>query len=223
MIACLFEAWCELLSFTSLRIAVLFCVTIAAACQLVRLLCSLCLPSWKPLKPFPRVNCQEISYILEADSHTFRKQLYDFIVKNASELVTSSKDDEMTILEQRQTALKRLRLIVQSGLIKVQHIIEDPLLFFAAHEIIALTDPSTIYLFSVFFNLFGGSVLRLGTEKHHQQYLPLINKLDVTGCFALTEFRHGVMSGMYMDTTATYIPDEGVFDLNTVRCKYYYI
>ena len=40
------------------------------------------------------------------------------------------------------------------------------------------------------FNLFGGSVLKLGTERHHGpkgEFIDAIDKLESVGCFGLTE------------------------------------
>ena len=37
------------------------------------------------------------------------------------------------------------------------------------------------------FNLFGGTVLKLGTERHHAKLLKGIDTLDDVGCFGLTE------------------------------------
>jgi hypothetical protein len=39
---------------------------------------------------------------------------------------------------------------------------------------------------TVQFNLFGGTVLRLGTDRHHGQLLDGIDSLSDIGCFALT-------------------------------------
>jgi acyl-CoA oxidase len=39
---------------------------------------------------------------------------------------------------------------------------------------------------TVQFNLFGGTVLRLGTDRHHGALLDGIDSLDAIGCFALT-------------------------------------
>lgn len=37
------------------------------------------------------------------------------------------------------------------------------------------------------FNLFGGSVLKLGTDRHHGDFLKQIDDVSSIGCFALTE------------------------------------
>ena len=41
------------------------------------------------------------------------------------------------------------------------------------------------------FNLFGGTVLKLGTKRHHDLLLRGITSLDDIGCFALTELGFG--------------------------------
>lgn len=47
----------------------------------------------------------------------------------------------------------------------------------------------------VHFNLFGGTVLKLGTKTHHDAMLAGIDRLDPTGCFALTELGFGERAG----------------------------
>lgn len=44
---------------------------------------------------------------------------------------------------------------------------------------------------TVQFNLFAGTVLKLGTQKHHDLLLRGIDTLDDVGCFALTELGFG--------------------------------
>ena len=43
---------------------------------------------------------------------------------------------------------------------------------------------------TVQYNLFGGTVLKLGTQRHHD-LLPGIDTLTNVGCFALTEVSRG--------------------------------
>ena len=42
---------------------------------------------------------------------------------------------------------------------------------FAAHELAAIIDPAMTTKMTVQFNLFGGTVLKLGTERHHKALL----------------------------------------------------
>lgn len=66
---------------------------------------------------------------------------------------------------------------------------------------------------TVQFNLFGGSLLKLGTEKHHK-YLDGIDDLSVIGCFALTELGFG-NNAIEMLTTATYDEETDELIINT--------
>merc|ERR1712088_1229313 len=58
---------------------------------------------------------------------------------------------------------------------------------------------------TVQFNLFGGTVLKLGTERHHKQLLEGIDNLNDVGCFGLTELGFG-NNAVEMETTAIYDP-----------------
>lgn len=66
----------------------------------------------------------------------------------------------------------------------------------------------------VHFNLFGGTVLKLGTKVHHEAMLDGIDRLDPTGCFALTELGFG-NNAVEMQTTATLDLDRDEFVLHT--------
>jgi acyl-CoA oxidase len=60
-----------------------------------------------------------------------------------------------------------------------------------AFETIAYFDLSLLVKFGVHFGLFGGSVVQLGTRKHHEMWLSKIASLELPGCFAMTETGHG--------------------------------
>ncbi|MBU2997197.1 acyl-CoA dehydrogenase family protein [Cellulophaga baltica] len=57
--------------------------------------------------------------------------------------------------------------------------------------------------FGVQFGLFGGSIQKLGTKKHHDQYLTETGDAKLLGCFAMTETGHG-SNVRGIKTTATY-------------------
>jgi acyl-CoA oxidase len=73
----------------------------------------------------------------------------------------------------------------------------------AVFETLAFGDLSVVVKFGVQFGLFGGSVLQLGTERHHGAYLPKIATLELPGCYAMTETGHG-SNVRELETTATY-------------------
>lgn len=67
---------------------------------------------------------------------------------------------------------------------------------------------------TVHFNLFAGTVLKLGTDRHVKPLQPLIDRLDVTGCFGLTELGYG-NNAVEMATTAAYDPSTQTWDVHT--------
>ncbi|MEL6923986.1 MAG: acyl-CoA dehydrogenase [Bacteroidota bacterium] len=73
----------------------------------------------------------------------------------------------------------------------------------AIFEMLGYHDSSLTIKFGVQFGLWGGSVLWLGTKRHHDKYLKDIGTLELPGCFAMTETGHG-SNVRGLETTATY-------------------
>ena len=91
---------------------------------------------------------------------------------------------------------------------------EDLAAFMAAFETLGFHDVSLVIKFGVQFGLWGGSVLRLGTDYHHRKYLPSTAKCELLGCFAMTEIGHG-SNVRELETVATYDPATQTFDLHS--------
>ncbi|MGW1682453.1 acyl-CoA dehydrogenase family protein [Saccharopolyspora sp. NPDC002376] len=64
------------------------------------------------------------------------------------------------------------------------------------------------------WGLFGGAVVALGTERHHERYLRDIMSVELPGCFAMTETGHG-SDVQNLRTTATYDPESQEFVVHT--------
>lgn len=62
-----------------------------------------------------------------------------------------------------------------------------------------------------------GTVLKLGTDKHHQGLLRGIDNMESIGCFALTELGFG-NNAVEMQTTANYDAASQVSALQAVQC-----
>lgn len=77
-------------------------------------------------------------------------------------------------------------------------------------ENMMFVDGSLTIKFGVQFGLFGGSIQKLGTKKHHDRYLSKAGTAELLGCFAMTETGHG-SNVRGINTTATY--DQGTDSL----------
>lgn len=86
--------------------------------------------------------------------------------------------------------------------------------FLAAAELFGAFDGSLLIKFGVHIGLFAGSIYNLGTERHHNDYLPRAISFDLPGCFAMTETGHG-SNVRDIETTATYDKARQEFVIHT--------
>ncbi|ASN39469.1 acyl-CoA dehydrogenase [Paeniglutamicibacter terrestris] len=84
----------------------------------------------------------------------------------------------------------------------------------ASFEELVTADPSLQIKAGVQWGLFGCAVLHLGTEEHHNKWLPGIMSLEIPGAFAMTEIGHG-SDVASIGTTATYDVATQEFVINT--------
>ncbi|WP_377325156.1 acyl-CoA dehydrogenase [Pimelobacter simplex] len=84
----------------------------------------------------------------------------------------------------------------------------------AAFETLAYGDLSVLVKVGVQFGLFGGALLQLGTQRHHDAYLADVVSGRLLGCFAMTETGHG-SNVQALGTVATYDPATAEFVVTT--------
>ena len=167
----------------------------------------------------PSFDVKKMAKFLDHDNHKNRKNMRKYL---------SSKDltprYAISLNEERELSLKRLQAFCDAKLISVLDFKNNPLNIFAAHEIMSIIDPATAVKMTVQFNLFGGTVFKLGTEKHHSVFLEGIDNLNDIGCFGLTELGFG-NNAVEMQTTATLdkATDEWVIDTPTNLAQKYWI
>jgi len=151
----------------------------------------------------------KLTHLLDHDNHEMRQKFREFI----SEPVMIPRYN-ISLAEERELALRRLQRICDNNFISVLDFWNNPLRIFAAHELAAIIDPAMTTKMTVQFNLFGGTVLKLGTERHHKKLLEGIDNLQDIGCFGLTELGYG-NNAVEMETTAIYDPKTKEFIVNT--------
>lgn len=120
---------------------------------------------------------------------------------------------------QRDLVLEAVKTLASEGLGTLAYPTEyggsdDPSAAMAVFETLAYGDLSILIKFGVQFGLFGGSVLQLGTQRHHDAYLERIGRLDLPGCYAMTEVGHG-SNVREVETAAVYLPETDEFEIHT--------
>ena len=120
---------------------------------------------------------------------------------------------------QRERVLDRLRLLSETGYSQLGFPTRyggrnDVGGSITGFEMLAMGDLSLLVKAGVQWGLFGGAVLHLGTERHHDAYLADIASGSLLGCFAMTERGHG-SDVANVRTTATYDTHTGEFVIDT--------
>lgn len=108
----------------------------------------------------------------------------------------------MPLDEQRSIAYKRLKKVADAGLFSIYDFERDPKNLLTAHEMLATVDGSLATKFTVQFNLFGGTLMALATDRH-KEFMSKVDDLTHMGCFCFTELGYG-NNAVEMETTATY-------------------
>ncbi len=84
----------------------------------------------------------------------------------------------------------------------------------AHFEMLAMGDLSLTIKSGVQHGLWGGAVTNLGTQWHHETFLPGTITGEMTGCFAMTELGHG-SDVQSLETTITWVPEDGEFEVHS--------
>ena len=124
-----------------------------------------------------------------------------------------------SMAEHRERALGQLHLLVEAGAIqrafpKALGGSENHGGNIAGFQELVYADPSLQIKGGVQWGLFGSAILHLGTEAHHENWLPDVIDLTLPGAFAMTEIGHG-SDVASLGTTATYDPETQEFVIHT--------
>ena len=151
---------------------------------------------------------KRLTYLLENDNQEKRQKFKEFF----KDPIFIPRFD-ISLRHERELAYERLKRIAENKFISVFDFEKNPLNIFAAHEVAGMVDGSMCTKMTVQFNLFGGTMISLGTDRH-RKYLQGIDDMNVIGCFALTELGYG-NNAVEMETTATFDSVKREFVINT--------
>ncbi len=153
--------------------------------------------------PLPSFDVKKLAAILDDDYADIRNKVKQILSDPEFKIDTIPVKEDY-----RQKILHWCKLLADQGLGATSYPVEyggldDMGNYAAIFETLGYHDLSLTIKFGVQFGLFGGSILWLGTKKHHDLYLKQTGTLELLGCFAMTETGHG-SNVRGLKTTATY-------------------
>lgn len=127
--------------------------------------------------------------------------------------------DNETKEEQRERVLGQIKELADRGMVQRAYPTrfggqDSPGANVSAFAEYVHANPSMQIKAGVQWGLFGSAILHLGTEKHHEKWLPQVMSLELPGAYAMTEIGHGSDVNQ-VATTATYIPEDDEFEIHT--------
>jgi len=130
---------------------------------------------------------------------------------------------DISLADAKDLALKRLQKVASNKVFSVLDFLKNPLNVFANHEMAGFVDGNLATKLTVQLNLFGGSVITLGSQRH-LAVAKGVDDLSNVGCFCLTELGFG-NNAVEMETTATWQDKTHTFIINspTVLSQKYWI
>ena len=142
------------------------------------------------------------------DSHVLRRR--EEIRNFLSQLFAERKLSSDSTYEESASVLKE---IITWELVSTQEMIrKDCAVLLDFHrEMASMVEGGLAVRITVQYNLFGGTIANLGSPEQ-RDLLEKIFKDGQLGCFALTEAGAGVLSGLVVETTATWTKDHFVLD-----------
>ena len=153
-------------------------------------------------------NSLEFQTYLDHDNHDTRAKWKQFTTND----IFKPRFD-ISMQEAKHLAFERLKVVAENKVFSAFDFLRNPLNVFANHEMAGIVDHSLATKLTVQLNLFGGTVVTLGSERH-MAIAKGIDDLSTVGCFALTELGYG-NNAVEMETTSHWDPKTKEFIINS--------
>lgn len=152
---------------------------------------------------------------LDGPFHDLRHEVLDLMVTDPALRIPMG----LPMDAYRERVLEAIQVLADRGYGRLSHPEEyggtgDPRPTVAVFETLAHGDLSVLVKFGVQFGLFGGSILQLGTRRHHEAFLRAAGSLELPGCYAMTERGHG-SNVRELETTARFDSKTDEFVIRT--------
>ena len=131
---------------------------------------------------------------------------------NSNEFL-QKKRDGLSLKEKRLLLHKQFLTFMELVDFKISYANKDYQEALDLYEILHLLDIELVVKMGVQFNLWGETIYRLGTKKH-APYLGQTERLEILGCFGMTEIGHGSNISK-LETVAKYNPSSESFTIHS--------
>ena len=149
----------------------------------------------------PSFDVAKMTHLLDHDNHEKRAKFRKILTEDPLMIPKYN----ISIDEERDLALERLKILCDQGFISVLDFKNNPLWIFAAHELAATVDAAMATKMTVQFNLFGGTVLKLGTERHHNKLLEVTFTKFILEFIVPNNFQNNFRKQSYESTRADWL------------------
>jgi acyl-CoA oxidase len=157
---------------------------------------------------------RELARLLDRDHAPYRRRVLELLADPRIRVPDGLPTDE-----HRERVLEAVEQLAAEGLGTVGYLEGlggrgDLPASIAVFETLAYGNLSVLVKHGVQFGLFGGSILQLGTERHHRELLPRVGRMELPGIYAMTERERG-SNVRELQTRARYLPESGELEVHT--------
>eukprot|EP00761_Pharyngomonas_kirbyi_P012102 gb/GECH01012129.1/.p1 GENE.gb/GECH01012129.1/~~gb/GECH01012129.1/.p1 ORF type:complete len:744 (+),score=187.61 gb/GECH01012129.1/:1-2232(+) len=157
-------------------------------------------------------NVNEMYRLLNGDDLKWRDFAIKVIRQNSDVFYRKPNASKA---EHRELVSQQIKRLGKLGIVDMRNYKRDYMKYRAILDVFGMFDHSLSIKIGVQFLLWGGSILNLGTKKHHDKYIDKISRLELPGCFCMTEMGHG-SNVRAIKTTATYDKNTEEFIVNSM-------